>query len=75
MSDRLLHLFERLSAEHGKPAHDGTLLDIRLTHHDLASIIGSTRETVTLEIAALVRAGKITHDGRYFTLVTRNATL
>jgi CRP/FNR family transcriptional regulator len=64
-----MHLFERLSVEHGRPADGGTLLDVRLTHHDLASVIGSTRETVTVEIAALVRAGKIRHDGRYITLV------
>jgi CRP/FNR family cyclic AMP-dependent transcriptional regulator len=69
VSERLMHLFERLSAEHGRPAEGGTLLDVRLTHHDLASVIGSTRETVTVEIAALVRAGKIRHDGRYITLL------
>jgi len=68
VSDRLMHFFERLAAEHGKATEEGTLLEVRLTHQDIASVIGSTRETVTLEIAGLVRAGRIKHDGRYITL-------
>jgi CRP/FNR family transcriptional regulator len=57
--DRLLHLFERLAHEHGTPVADGVRLDVRLTHADIASLIGSTRETVSLEIANLVKAGRI----------------
>ncbi len=68
VSDRLMHLFERLATEHGREEDGGTLLDIRLTHQEIASLIGSTRETVTLEIAALTRAGRISHDGRHFRL-------
>jgi CRP/FNR family transcriptional regulator len=71
VSERLMHLFERLSGEHGRLTAEGTLLDVRLTHNDLASIIGSTRETVTLEIATLVRSGRIKHDGRNITLLRR----
>lgn len=69
VSERLMHLFERLGGEHGKPTEEGVLLDIRLTHHDLASLIGSTRETVTLEIAGLVKSGRIKYDGRNITLL------
>ncbi|MBV8355165.1 MAG: Crp/Fnr family transcriptional regulator, partial [Candidatus Eremiobacteraeota bacterium] len=50
VADRLLHLFERLAGEHGVRVEDGTRIDVRLTHADIASLIGSTRETVTLEI-------------------------
>jgi CRP/FNR family transcriptional regulator len=64
VSDRLLRLFERLSQEHGKPTSDGMLLDVRLTHADLASLIGSTRETVSAQLAQLVRDGSIRFDGR-----------
>src|ERR1700722_2707781 len=65
ISDRLVNLFERLATEHGKATGDGTLLDLRLTHQDIASIIGSTRETVSLEMNQLVRAGQIKQEGGY----------
>ena len=71
ISDRLVNLFERLAAEHGRPAAGGTLLDVRLTHADIASIIGSTRETVSLEMNALVRAGQIKQEGGYITVLNR----
>ena len=71
ISDRLVNLFERLAVEHGRPAGDGTLLDVRLTHADIASIIGSTRETVSLEMNQLVRAGQIKQEGGYITVLTR----
>ncbi len=68
VSERLMHFFERLAGEHGRATDEGTLLEVRLTHQDIASIVGSTRETVSLELAGLARAGRIKHDGRYFTL-------
>lgn len=70
ISDRLVNLFERLSGELGKPVDGGTFLDVRLTHQDIASIIGSTRETVSLEMNALVRAGTIKQEGGYITVLT-----
>jgi CRP/FNR family transcriptional regulator len=65
-----VHLFERLAVDNGKPTAGGTLLDMRLTHQDIASIIGSTRETVSLEMNALVRAGTIKQEGGYITVLT-----
>ncbi|MBD5654281.1 MAG: Crp/Fnr family transcriptional regulator [Candidatus Eremiobacteraeota bacterium] len=73
ISDRLMHLFRRLAHDHGRPAEGGTLLDIRLTQTDLASLIGSTRETVSLEISTLAKAGRIGYDGRYVTLPENEA--
>jgi CRP/FNR family transcriptional regulator len=67
--DRIMNLFERLAAEHGVAAPDGgTLVDVRLTHADIASLIGSTRETVSLEMAALIKSGRIAWDGKHVTL-------
>jgi CRP/FNR family cyclic AMP-dependent transcriptional regulator len=71
ISDRLVNLFERLATEHGRTTDDGTLLDLRLTHQDIASIIGSTRETVSLEMNHLVRAGQIKQEGGYITVLHR----
>jgi CRP/FNR family transcriptional regulator len=71
ISDRLVHLFERLAAEVGRATDEGTFLDVRLTHQDIASIIGSTRETVSLELNQLVRSGQIKQAGGYITVLTR----
>jgi CRP/FNR family transcriptional regulator, cyclic AMP receptor protein len=71
ISDRLVHLFDRLANEHGRPTPEGTFLDVRLTHQEIASIIGSTRETVSLEMNALVRAGQIKQEGGYITVLAR----
>jgi CRP-like cAMP-binding protein len=49
---------------------DGVLLDIRLTHADLASLIGSTRETISVQLAQLAREGLIRLDGRSIVLLT-----
>jgi len=71
ISDRLVNLFDRLAGELGRATDDGTFLDVRLTHQDIASIIGSTRETVSLEMNHLVRAGQIKQEGGYITVLNR----
>ena len=64
LSDRLVHLLERLAVEHGKPCEGGIEITIRLTHADIASLVGSTRETVSLELARLIRAGRLKQRGQ-----------
>ena len=71
VQDRLTRLLERLADEHGVPAESGTLLDIRLTHADLAALIGSTRETITLELSNLGKSGYIRMEGRSIVLTRR----
>jgi CRP/FNR family transcriptional regulator len=66
--DRIMHLFGRLATEHGVDGPAGTLLDVRLTHADIASLIGSTRETVSLELSNLAKSGRIVYDGKQITL-------
>jgi CRP-like cAMP-binding protein len=61
--DRLTHLLLELAEQYGEPGAEGVRLRIRLSHQDLASIIGSTRETVTgvlgeLQGEGLVRVGR-----------------
>ncbi len=68
VTDRLMHLFQRLASEHGRPIDAGSLIDVRLTHSDLASLVGSTRETVSLELANLTGAGRLATSGRRFVL-------
>jgi CRP/FNR family transcriptional regulator len=71
ISDRLVNLFERLAAELGRATDEGTFLDVRLTHQEIAAMIGSTRETVSLELNQLVRAGRIKQEGGYITVLAR----
>lgn len=63
LSDRLLNLMRRLALEHGRPCEGGVEITVRLTHADIASLVGSTRETVSLELARLVRAGRLHQRG------------
>jgi len=51
--DRLVHLLLDLVEQYGRPAEGGTLIDIRLSHQELANIIGSTRESVTVLLGEL----------------------
>lgn len=66
--DRLLNLFQRLAADHGVETPTGTMLDVRLTQSDLASLIGSTRETVSLEMSRLVKSGQVRMQGHSIVL-------
>lgn len=68
IADRLMHLFARLAVEHGVETPEGVLIDVRLTHADIASLIGSTRETVSLEMSHLVKAGRVWSDGKTITV-------
>lgn len=55
--DRLVHLLLELCEQYGRPIPEGILLDIRLSQQELASVIGSTRETVTVVLGELQLEG------------------
>jgi CRP/FNR family transcriptional regulator len=57
VGDRIEHLYRKLAVEHGVPVKGGLRVDVRLTHADVASLVGSTRETVSVEIGKLVESG------------------
>ena len=54
---RLIHLLLELIEQYGRQTTDGVQLGIKLSHQDLASIIGSTRETVTVILGELQAEG------------------
>ncbi len=57
---RLARLLLRLSEEHGEETEDGcVLLNTRLTHRDLADLIGSTRETTTATLSRFAKQGLV----------------
>jgi CRP-like cAMP-binding protein len=56
---RLERLLAEFSERYGVLAGDGVLIDIPLPHREIASIVGSTRESVTVRLNAMRREGTI----------------
>lgn len=54
---RLVNLLIELAEDYGKETEEGIELAVKLSHQDLASMIGSTRETVTVTLGELQREG------------------
>ena len=52
--EKLLYTLQHLAMRFGKPKKEGVVeLTLKLTHQDLASIIGLTRETIAVELNKL----------------------
>jgi CRP/FNR family transcriptional regulator len=56
---RLSRLLAEYSERYGVRENDGVLIDIPLPHREIASIVGSTRESVTVRLNAMRREGTI----------------
>lgn len=56
---RLDRLLADFSLRYGVQEREGVLIDISLPHREIASIVGSTRESVTVRLNAMVREGTI----------------
>lgn len=61
--DRLIQFLLELAERYGKPTSEGIYLAIPLSHQEIASVIGSTRETVThllgeLQLARLLKVAR-----------------
>lgn len=61
---RLALVLLSLAREHGVETPKGTKIAVRLTHDDLAKLIGTTRETVTTQMSRLSRKGLVRREGR-----------
>lgn len=59
VGERLVRLMRRLADKHGIAEESGIRIDLPLTHADIASLIGSTRETVSLQLAHLAKVGRV----------------
>ena len=62
VEDRLHQLLLLLKQEFGQSVGDGTRLNIRLTHQDIAAAIGTTRVTVTRLLGKLKQQGWVSID-------------
>lgn len=63
--NRLAKVLLRLCEEHGKETPAGTVILLRLTHEDLANLIGTTRETVTTQMIRFRRRGLVKRQDRF----------
>jgi CRP/FNR family transcriptional regulator, cyclic AMP receptor protein len=70
-TERLEHLLSFLAAAYGLKEEDGTIIAASFTHADLANLIGSTRQWVTVQLSRLQKRG-IIHYNRGL-LVIRDA--
>ena len=71
---RLDRLLADFSDRYGVSEPDGVLIDIPLPHREIASIVGSTRESVTVRLNAMRREGTIEFVKRRI-LIKRPASL
>lgn len=62
---RLAKVLLDLCEEHGKETPMGTQIELRLTHEDLANLIGTTRETVTVQLNKFERLGILRRRERH----------
>lgn len=68
---KLAELLLRLGSEHGIENKRGLLLGVKITHQEMANLIGSTRETVSLTLSQFKRKGYIATEGRRVILADR----
>jgi hypothetical protein len=63
IEQRLLGILSLLAEQFGRATPRGTMIDVRITHAQLASAVGATRATVTRRIGLLRRRGLLAVAG------------
>jgi CRP-like cAMP-binding protein len=62
--NRLAKVLLQLSKEHGVETPQGTRIELRQAHEDLANLIGTTRETVTTQLNKFQCMGFLHRENR-----------
>ncbi len=70
---RLANLFFELAEKYGEPSDGGTRIRLRLTHQNLADLVGANRETLTAIIGEFRRKGMVTQSKGYFSIVDKGS--
>lgn len=65
---RLLLKLRQLAERWGRVTPEGIRLDLRLTHQELANMVGAVRESITLALGRLAEAGEIDVRNRTLTI-------
>lgn len=73
VAGRLVNALGRLAAEHGRPEPGGTIRIGIKPRHDLAGLIGASRETLTRELGVLADVGLLRVAHKTITLVQPQA--
>ena len=73
VSTRLATLLLNLGARFGESTGRGMVLDVRLTHQDLANMIASTREAVSKVMSEFQRDGSTEVQNRKIVLLDKRA--
>jgi CRP/FNR family transcriptional regulator, cyclic AMP receptor protein len=68
---KLGELLLQLADDYGVDDSRGTLVAVKITHQEMANLIGSTRETVSLTLSQFKRKKLIATEGRKIILVDR----
>lgn len=68
VKNRLLYLLLMLSEKTGRRKNEWQTIEMKLTHHDIANMIGSTRETTSAIISQLKKEGYIKKGIQYFSI-------
>jgi CRP/FNR family transcriptional regulator, cyclic AMP receptor protein len=64
VGSKLAELLLSLGHDHGIADERGLIVGLKITHQEMANLIGSTRETVSLTLSQFKRKGLIQTDGR-----------
>ncbi|MEE3716068.1 Crp/Fnr family transcriptional regulator [Tumidithrix elongata RA019] len=68
ISDRLKLFLIWLAEKFGREIQCGKLIDIKLTHQQIAEIISTTRVTITRSLIEFAKQGWVLYDSGYFIL-------
>ena len=73
VASRLANLLIELSEKYGDPSSGGVRIRIRLTHQNLADMVGANRETVTAILGGFRRTGIIIQKNGYFFIIDKES--
>ncbi|HEV7731940.1 MAG TPA: Crp/Fnr family transcriptional regulator [Candidatus Binatia bacterium] len=69
LRERVTRALELLAQDFGTPHERGVLIDLPLTHHDVAELAVASRANVSRCLSAMRREGRLDVEGRRFILV------
>jgi CRP-like cAMP-binding protein len=66
---KLAALLLELAEEYGTETDEGLQIGLKITHQEMANLIGSTRETISLTLAQFKKSGLLNMNGRTVVLM------
>jgi CRP-like cAMP-binding protein len=75
VDERIRMCLHELAQKHGIRDAHGTIIDLKITHQDLAEMVGTSRETVTRVLARLQKQDIVEISNRRITVLNQQALL